>query len=180
MAISMSENGPTVDYLLDPLLDDKLKEGLVELWSDVTNEGGAVGFVAPVTPDDIREVAEVAFRRVDIAEDHLVVALIADEPVGMLFLEQRPGPLFRHWATIKRLQVHPSLQGQGIGKKLIDATHHLARGIGLERLYATVRSGTGRETFYQRHGYELVARVPGISRVGPGDDRDELYLIVDL
>jgi ABC-type dipeptide/oligopeptide/nickel transport system ATPase subunit len=106
--------------------------------------------------------------------------LIADEPVGMVFLEQRPGPLFRHWATLKRLQVHPSLQGKGVGKKLIDATHHLARGIGLERLYVTVRSGTGRETFYEQHGYKLVAQVPGVIRLAPGDDRDELQLVADL
>lgn len=180
MPKSMSENGPIVDYLLDPLLDDKLKAGLVELWADVANDGGTVGFVPPVTPDDVREIAEVAFRRVEIAEDHLVVALIADEPVGMVFLEQRPGPLFRHWATIKRLQVHPSLQGKGIGKRLIEATHHLARGIGLERLHVTVRSGTGRESFYQQHGYEVVAQIPGVIRVAPGEDRDELHLIVGL
>jgi GNAT superfamily N-acetyltransferase len=180
MPKSMNDNDPTVDFLLDPLLDDKLKEGLVELWADVINNGGAVGLVPPVTPDDVREIAEVAFRRVEIAEDHLVIALIADEPVGMVFLEQRPGPLFRHWAMIKRLQVHPSLQGKGIGKKLIDATHHLARGIGLERLFVTVRGGTGRESFYERHGYKLVARIPGVSRVGPGDDRDELHLMAGL
>ena len=79
----MPEESLSVDYLLDPLLDDKLKAGLIELWTDVANDGGAVGFVPPVTSDDVREIAEVAFRRVEIAEDHLVVALIADEPVGM-------------------------------------------------------------------------------------------------
>jgi predicted N-acetyltransferase YhbS len=176
----MADTGPIVDYLLDPLLDDKLKAGLVELWCDVVNDGGTVGFVPPVTTDDVREIAEVAFRRVDIAEDHLVVALIADEPVGMVFLEQRPGPLFRHWATLKRLQVHPSLQGKGIGKNLIEATHQLARGIGLERLHVAVRSGTGTESFYGNHGYELVARIPGVIRVGPGEDRDELYMMTRL
>jgi predicted N-acetyltransferase YhbS len=176
----MADDAPVVDYLLDPLLDDKLKAGLIELWCDVVNDGGAVGFVPPVTTDDVREIAEVAFRRVEVAEDHLVVALIADEPVGMVFLEQRPGPLFRHWAILKRLQVHPSLHGQGIGRSLLEATHHLARGIGLERLHVEVRSGTGREAFYANHGYELVATLPGVIRVAPGDDRDELHMVARL
>jgi GNAT superfamily N-acetyltransferase len=176
----MPDESLSVDYLLDPLLDDKLKAGLIELWTDVANDGGAVGFVPPVTMEDVREIAEVAFRRVEIAEDHLVVALIADEPVGMVFLEQRPGPLFRHWAMLKRLQVHPSLQGQGIGRNLLEATHHLASGIGLERLHLTIRGGTGRESFYTQCGYEIVASIPGSIRLGPGEDRDELYLIAKL
>jgi GNAT superfamily N-acetyltransferase len=176
----MSDSGPSVDYLLDPLLDDKLKAGLVELWTDVVNGGGAVGFAPPVTSDDVAEVAEVAFRRVEIAEDHLVVALIGDEPVGMVFLEQRPGPLFRHWAMVKRIQVHPSLQRRGIGTGLLEATHHLARGIGLEKLHLTVRAGIGVERMFEHHGYVVVARIPQAVRLGPGDDRDELYMIANL
>jgi len=176
----MPEESLSVDYLLDPLLDDKLKAGLVELWTDVANDGGAVGFVPPVTIEDVGEIADVAFRRVEVAEDHLVVALIADEPVGMVFLEQRPGPLFRHWATIKRLQVHPSLQRQGIGRSLLEATHHLASGIGLEQLHLSVRGGTGTENFYIQSGYEVVASIPRSIRLGNNDYRDEIYLIAKL
>lgn len=165
---------------LDPKLDDELQEALLELWTDVSNAGGAVGFVPPVTTEDVRKTAEIAFRRIRDGEDHLIVAFDDDRPVGFLFLEQRPGVLFKHWATIKRLQVHPTLQGTGLGGTLLEETHRLGAKLGLEALHLTVRGGTGTEAFYERHGYETVARIPEVIRVAPDDTRDELYMIKKL
>lgn len=154
---------------------------MLQIWTDVTNAGGAVGFVPPVTPEDVRGVADLAFRRVSDGEDHLAVAFRGEEAVGFLFLTQRPGPLFRHWATVKRLQVHPSLQKGGIGGHLLIATERLAQQrLGLEQIHLTVRGGTGTEDFYVRHGYRVAARIPGLIRVAPGDDREEIYLIKHL
>ena len=171
---------PELRIELDPKLDGALAERLLELWTDVSNAGGAVGFVPPVTPDDVRETADIAFRRVRDGEDHLIVAFRGDDVVGFLFLEQRPGSLFEHWGTIKRLQVHPTLQGSGLGGALLEETHRLAATIGLEALHLTVRGGTGTETFYERYGYETVARIPDVIRVAPDDTRDELYMIKRL
>ena len=167
-------------FELDPKLDTELQEALLELWTDVSNAGGAVGFVPPVTPDTVRQTADIAFRRIRDGEDHLIVAFDRDRLVGFLFLEQRPGALFQHWATIKRLQVHPTLQGVGLGGKLLEETHRLAETLGLESLHLTVRGGTGTEAFYTRHGYETVARIPDVIRVAPDDTRDELYMIKKL
>jgi hypothetical protein len=49
-----------IRFVPDPVLDDDLREQIVTLWTAVTNAGGAVGFVAPVTTDDVRPVAEQA------------------------------------------------------------------------------------------------------------------------
>ncbi|MDQ3956930.1 MAG: GNAT family N-acetyltransferase [Actinomycetota bacterium] len=153
------------------------------MWVDVSNAGGAVGFPPPppeITPADVAPVAESTFRRIRDGDDHLVVAYDSDAIVGFAFLEHRPGPLFRHWATIKRLQVHPARQGRGLGTALLLATHDLARSIGLEQLHLTVRGGTGTESFYASHGYELLARIPDAIRIAPGDTREELYMVVRL
>jgi GNAT superfamily N-acetyltransferase len=165
---------------LDPELDGELSESLLELWTEVSNAGGAVGFVPPVTKEDVRKTADIAWRRTRDGEDHLIVAFRDDRPVGFLFLEQRPGKLFRHWATIKRLQVRPNLQGSGLGGALLDETHRIAKDLGLEALHLTVRGKTGTEVFYERHGYETVARIPGVIRVSDDDTRDELYMIKRL
>jgi GNAT superfamily N-acetyltransferase len=167
-------------FELDPKLDDELAQALLELWTDVSNAGGAVGFVPPVTADDVRHTADIAFRRIRDGEDHLIVAFRDDALVGFLFLEQRPGELFAHWATIKRLQVHPTLQGTGLGGALLEETHRLAKSLGLESLHLTVRGGTGTEGFYERYGYETVARIPEVIRVSADDTRDELYMIKKL
>lgn len=166
---------------LDPELHDDLRSRLIAIWTDVSNAGGAVGFVPPVTTDQVATFAVRAFARIGDGDGHLVVASIDAETVGFCFLEQRPGPLFTHWATIKRLQVHPSRQGRGLGSSILEEIHALAvERLRLEQLHLTVRGRTGIERFYATHGYREVARIPRMIRVAPGDDRDEIYMIKDL
>jgi GNAT superfamily N-acetyltransferase len=167
-------------FELNPELDDLLSQQLLTIWVDVSNAGGSVGFVPPVTEEEVAPVAQHAFKKVRSGEHRVLVGYKGEEPVGFLFLEQRPGPLFKHFAIIKRLQVHPSMQGRGIGGALLQAAEDAARGLGLEQLHLTVRGGTGTESFYERHGYELKARIPDVIKVGRGEYRDELYLIRSL
>jgi GNAT superfamily N-acetyltransferase len=85
-------------------------------------------------------------------------------------------PLRRHWATVLRVQVHPSRQGQGLGRALMAGVHDIARQRGWEFLSLTARGGTGVDAFYRGLGYREVGRLPGAIRVAPGDDRDEILL----
>jgi GNAT superfamily N-acetyltransferase len=167
-------------FELDPELDDSLTRSLVELWVDVTNAGGAVGFVPPVDKEDVAEVADHAFERVRRRQDHIVIGFEGEAPFGFAFLDHRPGPLFRHWVTLKRLMVRPHEQGAGRGRALLAAIHEKAHELGLEQVHLTVRGGTGTESFYERQGYEIHARIPGVIRVGPGDDREEIYMVKRL
>lgn len=172
-----------VSYRLDPPLDEGAARRLIEVWVDVSNAGGAVGFAPPppeVTFEDVAPVAESALRTVSEGRDHLVAAYEGQALVGFAFLEHRPGPLFRHWATVKRLQVHPDWRGRGIGTDLLRACHRCARTLGLEALHLTVRGGTGTEAFYERHGYELIASIPRAIRLSADDVRDELYMVARL
>lgn len=179
--IALPDSTPRFTAVLNPELNEALEQRLLQIWVEVTNAGGAVGLVPPVEIGDVRVVADRVFGHVRQGDDHLVVGYLDGEPVGFLFLEQRPGPLFRHWATIKRLQVHPDLQGRGVGAMLLRETEKMSRDdLRLEQLHLTVRGGTGTEGFYESHGYELAARFPGLIRVAEGVDRDELYLIKHL
>lgn len=176
----MHDENLRLDLHLDPPLHDDLRARLIDVWTDVANAGGAVGFVPPVTRDEVKEVADRAFDGYASGGGHIVVATIDGDPVGLAFLEHRPGPLFRHWATVRRLQIHPSFQRRGLGARLLSAVEDTARRLGLEALHLTVRGGTGTDSFYTRRGYEHVATIPEMIRVAPGDDRDELYLIKQL
>jgi GNAT superfamily N-acetyltransferase len=168
------------DFVVDPPITKDMAGVLIELWVEVINAGGAVGFTPPVTAEVVAPVADLAFRRVIGGLDHIIVAEAGDQVVGFAFLERRPGPLFGHWAALKRLQVHPSVQGRGIGSALLDAVHRAARDFGLEQIHVTVRGGTGGESFYSQQGYQEVARIPDVVRVAPGDDREEIYLVRKL
>lgn len=166
---------------VDPELTPALRTDLVVCWVAVTNAGGAVGFVPPVTPEDVRPLAERTLARVAEGLDHLVVLR---EPAGRLaawlILESRGLALSAHWRTLKRVQVHPDLQGRGYGTVLVRAAEQAARERGLEALHLTVRGGTGTDAFYRRLGYVQVGRIPRALRLAPGDVRDELYLVHDL
>ncbi|MFV2084355.1 hypothetical protein [Micromonospora sp. LOL_021] len=56
-------------FVLDPPLDDALRERIIAVRADATNVGGAVGFVAPVTVADVRPTAEAPFAGVAAGDD---------------------------------------------------------------------------------------------------------------
>jgi GNAT superfamily N-acetyltransferase len=169
--------------VVDPPLTDELRAHLINMWARVTNAGGAVGFVPPVTTDDIVPTADRSWARVEAGEDTLVCLAVGEEPriVAWLLLAQDPSPLRRHWRTVYRVQVEPEWQGSGLGRRLMAEAARVARDkLGLEALTLMTRGGTGAERFYERCGYREVGRIPGAIRVGPGDDRDEVHFWLDL
>jgi GNAT superfamily N-acetyltransferase len=162
-------------------LDAALEAALLRTWVDATNAGGALGLVAPTDTVAAQALAGPTFARVRGGADVLVVGRDdRDDVVGWYVLESRSGPLSPHWRTLKRLQVHPDLQGRGHGSDLLRSADDVGRSCGLEALHLTVRGGTGTEAFYLRHGYREVGRLPGALRLGPGDSRDELHMWRDL
>jgi GNAT superfamily N-acetyltransferase len=167
-------------FVLDPALDEDLLTTLRRVWLEVTRAGGAVGGAPHSTMQDLAPVVDDALGRVEAGKDRMVAAFRADALVGFAFLSFRPGPLFEHWATVKRLQVRPDLQGAGIGGALLDELARVARELGLEQLHLTVRGGTGTEAFYERHGYRVVARIPDVIRLSPDDTREEIYMVARL
>ena len=157
-----------------------LREQLLQMWVDVTNAGGAVGFTVPADVDAVASTLDAALARVAAGNDLLGVLRQDGVAVGMGFLVDGNSPLRRHWRTILRLMVRPELQGRGAGRILLEGLHDTAAELGLEQLMLTTRGGTGVERFYEHLGYTIVGRHPGAIRLAPGDDRDELILIYRL
>ncbi|RFU22948.1 GNAT family N-acetyltransferase [Geodermatophilus marinus] len=161
-------------------VDEELRRWLLACWTDVSNAGGAVGFVPPVTPDEVAPVLDALIGRVEQGREVLAVLEVDGARAGFAVLSLSQSPLRQHWATVLRVQVHPDLQGEGLGRVLLAGVHDLARARGLEFLHLTVRGGTGIESFYERLGYREFGRMAGAIRVAPGDDRDELHLTCRL
>jgi GNAT superfamily N-acetyltransferase len=161
-------------------VDELLREELLACWLAVSNAGGAVGFVPPVDAGEITPVLDALLDRVDSGAEALVVLRENARLVGFAALALADTPLRRHWATVRRVQVLPEMQGRGFGTALMRGVHDEAQRMGMEMLHLTVRGGTGRERFYEQLGYAEFGRLPGGFRVGPGDDRDEIHLYVRL
>lgn len=168
---------PEPEFALDPPHDEQLMSRIVQVWTAVTNAGGAVGFVPPVTEQDVEPLARSTLEEVANGGDHLITQSVDGRLVGFAFLQHRSATLFGHWATVKRFQVDPSVQGRGLGGALLEAVHGAGRELGLEHLRLSVRGGTGTDGFYQRYGWEEIARIPRSIRVAEDDIREEIWLI---
>jgi hypothetical protein len=69
----------------------------------VTQAGGAVGFLQPITTGEIEPVADEMLRALESGTQHLVVASGNGKLLGWFVLETNAMPLVSHWAWFKRL-----------------------------------------------------------------------------
>ncbi len=169
-------------FELDPAITPALREEILTLWADVSNAGGSVGFVAPVTVDEIRP--ELVRHFVSMVEGRTRLLVGRDETgtvAATVFLAFNTHRLMLHWLWLYTVMVHPRHQGRGYGRDLLAAAEDAARGIdGIEAIRLTCRGGHGLERFYGSCGYKEVGRVPGAIRVAPGDDRDDIFMLLPL
>ncbi|MFJ3639106.1 GNAT family N-acetyltransferase [Streptomyces sp. NPDC090108] len=169
-------------FTLDPAVTPVLRDGFADLWTDVSNAGGAVGFVPPVTREDVRP--EVMRCLAQLAEGNQRL-LIGHDETGRVAASAVFGlnshRLKKHWVWLYTVMVHPEHQGKGYGRDLLAAAAEGARGFGgTEAIRLTCRGGLGLEHFYGSCGYKEVGRVPGAIRVAPGDDRDDIIMMLPL
>ncbi|MEV5437833.1 GNAT family N-acetyltransferase [Streptomyces sp. NPDC052682] len=169
-------------FTLDPPVTPELRDGLLDLWTDVSNAGGAVGFVPPVTRERIRPELVKHFTAMAEGRSRLLVG--HDEEGGVAataFLTFNTHRLMTHWLWLYTVMVHPRHQGRGYGRDLLAAAADAARSCeGIEAIRLTCRGGLGLERFYASCGYKEVGRVPGAIRVAPGDDRDDVIMLLEL
>src|SRR5437764_1503003 len=163
-------------FELDPPISRELRDGLCALWADVTNAEGAVGFVPPVTADDIRPDLMNHLMAVDSGRTRMLVGRDEEGAVAAsAFLASNAHRLKRHWCTVYTVMVHPALHGRGYGRELMAAVEKEARGMdGVTALRLSCRGGLGLERFYARCGYREVGRLPGAIKVADGEFRDDV------
>ncbi|GAA3839787.1 GNAT family N-acetyltransferase [Streptomyces chiangmaiensis] len=169
-------------FTLDPAMTPVLRDGVLDLWSDVSNAGGSVGFVPPVTREEIRPELVKHLAAMSEGRTRLLAGHDEDGQVAATaFLTFNTHRLMRHWVWLYTVMVHPRHQGKGYGRDLLAAAADAARGLeGIEAIRLTCRGGHGLERFYSSCGYKEVGRVPGAIRVAPGDERDDVIMLLPL
>lgn len=174
-----------LEFTVDPPLTDKLRAEIVACWTDVSNAGGAVGFLPPVTMDDVGPVAAKSFAGVETGGDRLVVGRApAADGAGRLaavaFVTDGQFQLTEHWRTVKRVMVHPDFQGLGLGARLMAEVERVGRAMGLEQLVLDCRGGTGNDEFYKKCGYTEFGRLRGGLKLADDDYRDRILMALEL
>jgi GNAT superfamily N-acetyltransferase len=169
-------------FELDPAITPGLRDGVCRLGADVSNAGGAVGFVPPVTGDDIRP--ELLKHLAAMAEGRTRLLVGRDETgtvAATAFFTFNTHRLMRHWCWLYTVMVHPSHQGNGCGRDLMAAAEDAARGMdGISGIRLTCRGGMDLERFYGSCGYKEVGRVPGAIKVADDDYRDDITMWLPL
>jgi GNAT superfamily N-acetyltransferase len=161
-------------------IDSGLTGELIDCWVTVSNAGGAAGFpFPPVTVADVAPVAEQLIAGLKPQRSRLILATLDGVLAGWLNIRRDTYPLVAHWGTIHHVQSHIAFRGRGIGSALMNHARTAARDeMGLEQLHLAVRAGAGLEDFYRRLGWREIGRWPGALRLAPGDDRDEVLMIL--
>lgn len=169
-------------FEVDPAFDRTLRDEITTLWTDVSNAGGAVGFVPPVTADEVRPELVRHLAGMVEGRTRLVVGRDEDGTVAATaFLAHNTHRLMRHWIGAYTVMVHPRHQGKGYGRELMAATADAARAIeGIGAIRLTCRGGTGADRFYASCGYKEVGRVPDAIRVAEDDYRDDIIMLLPL
>ncbi len=171
-----------ITFEFDPSVDPDLRDGILTLWADVSNAGGSVGFVPPVSRETVRP--ELVKHLVAMAEGRTRLLVGRDEDgsvAATAFLARNSHGLMTHWLWLYTVMVHPRHQGKGYGRDLLTAAADAARGVeGIEAIRLTCRGGEGLERFYGSCGYKEVGRVPDAIRVAPGEDRDDITMLLSL
>jgi GNAT superfamily N-acetyltransferase len=161
-------------------LTPELRAELIDLITDASNAGGAIGYVAPVERETV-DATSLQPGSYDLALDRLVVGYEGDDVVAMLFLNHRRFELMDHLRTVRLVILHPKHQGKGYGVELLREAERVARTLdGVEMLHLTCRGGLGLEQFYAKCGYTEVGRIPRALRVSADDYRDEIHMALSL
>ncbi len=176
----MGDDGPQVRQCAHPgEISAGLRRKLTDCWVTVSNAGGAVGFLPPADSTQVSPVVARLVTGLDPQCSRLLLALDGEILAGWLNIRRELSPLVAHWGTINHLQTHPGFRGRGIGRTLMTLARQVAREeMGLEQLHLALRGGTGLERFYGRLGWEVVGSWPRALRVAPGDDRDEILMVL--
>lgn len=166
-------------------LTGPLRRELSACWATVVNAGGAVippdCPLPPVTPADVEAAVDRLADALAPERCRLLTATLDGALAGWLVVRREAHPLEKHCGVVNHVQTQVHLQGLGIGAALMRQVRHVAREeMGLERLKLTARAGLGLEHFYRRAGWTEVGRWPGVLRLAPGDDRDEILMSLAL
>ncbi|MCQ4081243.1 GNAT family N-acetyltransferase [Streptomyces sp. RB6PN25] len=170
----------SLTFLRDPDLTPERRDEIVRLWTEVSTAGGAVGFVPPVTLDEVRAVADVQLDATARGALRLLTAYEDGRLAGTVFLKLNTHRLMQHWCTFVTVMIDPALQGGGRGDQMLREAIRMARDLGFLAVQLDCRGGTGVDAFYARFGFKEVGRVPEMIHMGGGEYRDSIAMWLPL
>jgi GNAT superfamily N-acetyltransferase len=152
----------------------------IELLQETINEGGALGFHAPLAAEDAREYWRALRSELESGSRVLLAATENGQIVGSGQLALARWQNATHRATIEKLFVSAAMRGRGIAKALIHALQDAARLRGRSLLLINARRAAPAEQLYKRLGYREFGVIPGYARGPNGERYDSVCMYREL
>jgi ribosomal protein S18 acetylase RimI-like enzyme len=149
---------------------------LAEVLVDCVAGGASVSFMPPFEHEDGKAFFTKVAGEVARGETALLVARVGGRIVGTVQLGLALPPNQPHRADIKKLLVHRSARGRGIGVALMTAAEEAARARGRTLLVLDTALGDNAERLYTRAGWNRVGVIPGYALFPDGSPCDTVVL----
>jgi ribosomal protein S18 acetylase RimI-like enzyme len=173
---------------ITPLTTESLTLGMVRgvhaLLGDLVQDGAALGWVVPPTPDEVADLlnALVAASELDVAEPEASSACVVDgsNVVGFGCWQRYGRPTHRPHADLTYLAVARAHQRQGVGAELLDYLIDRARVTHVEQLTLDSRGdNVGAHALWRSRGFVEYGRL--VDFVAVGENRyDKSFWVLDL
>ena len=165
------ENAPAEIAVAESVAATDIAE-LAEVLVDCVAGGASVSFMPPFQHEDGKAFFTKVAGEVARGETALLVARVSGRIVGTVQLGLALPPNQPHRADIKKLLVHRSARGRGIGMTLMTAAEEAARARGRTLLVLDTALGDNAERLYMRAGWNRVGVIPGYALFPDGSPCD--------
>ncbi|WP_423595547.1 GNAT family N-acetyltransferase [Roseateles sp. MS654] len=143
---------------------------LGELFFDVIDGGGSLGFLEDIDEAQMREYWEGVFDQLG-PRHRLWIAREGDRALGTVQLSICGKPNGRHRAEVQKLMVHRDARRRGLAAQLMAALETAARGQALSLLVLDTEAQSAAETFYQSQGFQRTGEIPFFATSPQGELR---------
>lgn len=158
-----------VTYTADDLI--RQQDAFIELIRDSTDHGASVNFLAPLGADTAAAFWGKVADKITSGDIVLLAALDdAGQMLGSVQVGLDMPPNGVHRAEIKKLLVHTTARGQGLGKALLFAAEEAARQHGRTMLVLDTEKDSLAEALYRRYGYIELGIMPKYARAALVDE----------
>jgi len=143
---------------------------LGELFFDVIDGGGSLGFLEDIDEAQMREYWEGVFDQLG-PRHRLWVCRDGDRALGTVQLSLCGKPNGRHRAEVQKLMVHRDARRRGVAAQLMAALERVARDEGLRLLVLDTEVDSPAETFYRALGFQRAGEIPDFATSPQGELR---------
>jgi GNAT superfamily N-acetyltransferase len=151
--------GPKITVLTAPIGEQALNE-LADVLTDCVAGGASVNFMASFSRDEARAFFNKVAEGVASGDIVLLAAILDGRIVGTVQLGLDTPPNQPHRADVKKMLVHRSARGHGIGAALMAAIEEKARQRGRWLLVLDTVPGESGHRLYLRSGWQQSGTVP--------------------